>query len=140
MISIANRFDNYDTSQKISINAISSISLRGNFPTISAKQNIGVDELKNQLLSFVNTGAFRNNETNVTDTRHYDSLLKALAEIQNVKYGLETNLCSYLMAIDSKEALYHFEMITGKLQTMNCCGISLPTFVSESKYHKNKQI
>jgi len=102
MISIANRFDNYDTSQKISINAISSISLRGNFPIISAKQNIGVDELKNKLLSFVNTGALRNNETNVTNTRHYDSLVNALAEIQNVKYGLETNLCSYLMVIDSK--------------------------------------
>ena len=57
---------------------------------LSAKENIGVDELKNQLLSFVNTGALRNNETIVTNTRHYDSLLKALDEIQKVKYGLET--------------------------------------------------
>ncbi len=83
--------------------------------TISAKQNIGVDELKNQLLSFVNTGALRNNETIVTNTRHYDSLLKALDEIQKVKYGLETNLSSDLMAIDIKEALYHFGMITGQV-------------------------
>jgi tRNA modification GTPase len=82
---------------------------------ISAKENIGVDELKNQLLSFVNTGALRNNETIVTNTRHYDSLLKALDEIQKVKYGLETNLSSDLMAIDIKEALYHFGMITGQV-------------------------
>ena len=82
---------------------------------ISAKNNIGVDELKNQLLSFVNTGALRNNETIVTNTRHYDSLLKALDEIQKVKYGLETNLSSDLMAIDIKEALYHFGMITGQV-------------------------
>lgn len=82
---------------------------------ISAKQNIGVDELKNQLLSFVNTGALRNNETIVTNTRHYDSLLKALNEIQKVKYGLETKLSSDLMAIDIKEALYHFGMITGQV-------------------------
>ena len=54
---------------------------------ISAKNNLGIDALKNQLLSFVNTGALRNNETIVTNTRHYDSLLKALEEIQKVNYG-----------------------------------------------------
>jgi tRNA modification GTPase len=82
---------------------------------ISAKQSIGIEELKNQLLSFVNTGALRNNETIVTNTRHYDSLLKALEEVTKVKYGLETNLPSDLMAIDIKEALYHFGMITGQV-------------------------
>jgi tRNA modification GTPase len=82
---------------------------------ISAKENIGVDELKNQLLSFVNTGALRNNETIVTNTRHYDSLLKALNEIQKVNYGLQTNISSDLMAIDIREALYHFGMITGEV-------------------------
>lgn len=82
---------------------------------LSAKQKIGIDELKNQLLSFVNTGALRNNETIVTNTRHYDSLLKALDEISKVKYGLETNLSSDLMALDIREALYHFGMITGQV-------------------------
>jgi tRNA modification GTPase len=82
---------------------------------ISAKDNIGVDELKNQLLSFVNTGALRNNETIVTNTRHYDSLLKALEEIQKVNFGLQTNISSDLMAIDIREALYHFGMITGEV-------------------------
>lgn len=83
--------------------------------TISAKNKQGIEELKNQLLSFVNTGALRNNETIVTNTRHYDSLLKALDEIQKVKYGLETNLSSDLMALDIREALYHFGMITGQV-------------------------
>jgi tRNA modification GTPase len=82
---------------------------------ISAKENTGIEELKNQLLSFVNTGALRNNETIVTNTRHYDSLLKALDEIQKVKYGQETNLSSDLMALDIREALYHFGMITGQV-------------------------
>ncbi len=83
--------------------------------TISARENLGVEDLKTQLLSFVNTGALRNNETIVTNTRHYDSLLKALDEIQKVKYCLETNLSSDLMAIDIKEALFHFGMITGQV-------------------------
>jgi tRNA modification GTPase len=82
---------------------------------ISAKNNIGIDELKNQLLSFINTGALRNNETIVTNTRHYDSLLKALEEIQKVKFGLQSNLSSDLMAIDIKQALYYFGEITGEV-------------------------
>lgn len=82
---------------------------------LSAKQKTGIDELKNTLLSFVNTGALRNNETIVTNTRHYDSLLKALDEIQKVKFGLESNISSDLMALDIKEALYHFGLITGQV-------------------------
>ncbi|KGO86892.1 tRNA uridine-5-carboxymethylaminomethyl(34) synthesis GTPase MnmE [Flavobacterium suncheonense] len=82
---------------------------------ISAKEKLGVDELKKELLSFVNTGALRNNETIVTNTRHYDSLLKALEEIQKVKWGLQNNLSSDLMAIDIRQALYYFGEITGQV-------------------------
>jgi tRNA modification GTPase len=110
LVIIGNKADKLDENEKRKIKSeIPAIML------LSAKENIGVDELKNQLLSFVNTGALRNNETIVTNTRHYDSLLKALDEIQKVKYGLETNLSSDLMAIDIKEALYHFGMITGQV-------------------------
>lgn len=86
-----------------------------NILLISAKNKQGIEDLKNQLLSYVNTGALRNNETIVTNTRHYDSLLKALEEIQKVKFGLETNLSSDLMALDIREALYQFGLITGQV-------------------------
>ncbi|MDR7370307.1 tRNA uridine-5-carboxymethylaminomethyl(34) synthesis GTPase MnmE [Flavobacterium aquidurense] len=89
---------------------------------ISAKENIGVEELKNELLSYVNTGALRNNETIVTNTRHYDSLLKALDEIQKVKFGLETNLSSDLIALDIREALYQFGLITGQVSNDELLG------------------
>jgi len=81
---------------------------------ISAKQKVGIEELKNELMSFVNTGALRNNETIVTNTRHYDSLLKALEEIQKVRWGLNSGLSSDLMAIDIRSALYFFGEITGE--------------------------
>ena len=96
-------------------NVLSTFDFRLSTIFISAKNNIGIDELKNQLLSFVNTGALRNNETIVTNTRHYDSLLKALEEIQKVKFGLQSNLSSDLMAIDIKQALYYFGEITGEV-------------------------
>ena len=82
---------------------------------ISAKNKEGIEDLKNALLSFVNTGALRNNETIVTNTRHYDSLLKALEEVQKVKWGLDSGLSSDLMAIDIRSALYFFGEITGEV-------------------------
>jgi tRNA modification GTPase len=110
LVVIGNKADKLNGDQQtIVTNEIPQILL------ISAKEKLGVDDLKQQLLSFVNTGALRNNETIVTNTRHYDSLLKALEEIQKVKYGLQTNLSSDLIAIDIKEALYHFGMITGQV-------------------------
>ena len=96
-------------------NVLSTFDFRLSTIFISAKNNIGIDKLKNQLLSFVNTGALRNNETIITNTRHYDSLLKALEEIQKVKFGLQSNLSSDLMAIDIKQALYYFGEITGEV-------------------------
>jgi tRNA modification GTPase len=42
-------------------------------------------------------------------------LLKALEEITKVKYGLETNLPSDLMAIDIKGSLVSFGTITGQV-------------------------
>lgn len=86
-----------------------------NLLLLSAKNKIGVEELKNALLNFVDTGALRNNETIVTNTRHYDSLLKALEEIEKVKWGLDSNLSADLMAIDIRQALYYFGEITGQV-------------------------
>ncbi|KZE76317.1 tRNA modification GTPase MnmE [Myroides marinus] len=86
-----------------------------NLMLMSAKENLGVEELKQALLGFVNTGALRNNETIVTNTRHYDSLLKALEEIEKVKWGLQTHLSADLMAIDIRQALYFFGEITGQV-------------------------
>ena len=93
-------------------------AIQSTIPTsilISAKNKIGIDELKEALLSFVNTGALRNNETIVTNSRHYDSLLKALEEIQKVKWGLDSDLSSDLIAIDIRTALHYFGEITGEV-------------------------
>jgi tRNA modification GTPase len=89
---------------------------------LSAKNKQGVEELKNQLTSLVNTGALRNNETIVTNTRHYDALLKALDEIQKVQYGIQTHLSSDLLAIDIREALYQFGLITGQVSNDELLG------------------
>src|SRR5690606_26199129 len=83
--------------------------------TISAKENLGVEELKMKLLNFVNTGELRNNNTIVTNSRHYNALLSALEEINKVQEGLNENLSGDLLAIDIRQALYHFGEITGEV-------------------------
>lgn len=81
---------------------------------ISAKEKTGVDALQDKLLHYVNTGALRNNDTIVTNSRHYDALLKAQKEINRVQEGLNQNLTGDLLAIDIREALQYFGEITGE--------------------------
>ena len=100
----------------LSENEISDLTSEiSNLILISAKNKEGIDALKNQLMRLVNTGALRNNETIVTNTRHYDSLLKALEEIQKVQYGLDMGISADLMAIDIRQALFYFGEITGQV-------------------------
>ena len=89
---------------------------------ISAKSGFGVEQLTNKLLNLINTGALRNNETIVTNSRHYDALLKAFEEVQKVKEGLETGLSGDLLAIDIRQALYHFGEITGEITNDDLLG------------------
>ena len=100
-------------------NLQSSIS---NLQLVSAKKGIGLKELEAQLLDFVNTGALRNNETIVTNSRHYDALLKALEEIIKVQEGIDANLSGDLLAIDIRQALYHFGEITGQVSNDELLG------------------
>ena len=117
LIVLANKVDTINDKQKADLKSqIQEVEL------ISAKTNIGVEELKNKLLSFVNTGALKNNDTIVTNTRHYDALLKALEEVSKVKDGLESGLSGDLLAIDIRQALYHFGEITGEITSDDLLG------------------
>jgi tRNA modification GTPase len=99
--------------------------LKGQIPElipISAKEKSGIETLTNQLTSLLNTGALHNNETIVTNSRHYDALLKALNEIKKVDEGIQMGLSSDLMAIDIREALYYFGLITGEVTNDDLLG------------------
>ncbi len=89
---------------------------------LSAKTGEGVDDLKNLLLDFVKTGALKNNETIVTNTRHYDALLKAYEEVDKVQTGLSEGVSGDLLAIDIRQALFHFGEITGEITSDDLLG------------------
>jgi len=88
----------------------------------AAKSGEGITALKTKLLEFVNTGALRNNDTIITNSRHYDSLLKALSDVQRVQQGMDTQISGDLLAIDIRQALYHFGEITGEITSDDLLG------------------
>ncbi|MEZ4802946.1 MAG: tRNA uridine-5-carboxymethylaminomethyl(34) synthesis GTPase MnmE [Gelidibacter sp.] len=117
LIVLANKIDKVNAGQVAEMQSeIPEIQL------LSAKIGLGVEQLTNTLLNLINTGALRNNETIVTNTRHYDALLKAFEEIIKVKHGLDTNLSGDLLAIDIRQALYHFGEITGEITNDDLLG------------------
>lgn len=117
LLIIANKIDTLDDIQLTELKAqIEDVQL------LSAKTGFGVDQLTQKLLNLINTGALRNNETIVTNTRHYDALLKAFEEIQKVKHGLDSGLSGDLLAIDIRQALYHFGEITGEITNDDLLG------------------
>ena len=89
---------------------------------LSAKTGKGVQELQDKLLQYVNTGELRNNNTIVTNSRHYNALLSALEEINRVEEGLNAELSGDLLAIDIRQALQHFGEITGEITNDDLLG------------------
>lgn len=122
MLIVANKVDQLSAEEKEEVSQSLGTIQHIDALMISAKNNEGVEDLKEKLIGFVNTGALNNNETIVTNARHYDALLKAFEEIQKVKYGLETGLSGDLMAIDIRQALFHFGEITGEITSDDLLG------------------
>jgi len=122
LIVLANKVDKLSEAEKQELNVDLSAVEESHYHLLSAKHNTGVEELKQLLLSFVNTGALKNNDTIVTNTRHYDALLKAFEEILKVKEGLDNGLSGDLLAIDIRQTLYHFGEITGEISSDDLLG------------------
>ncbi|CAM1352873.1 tRNA uridine-5-carboxymethylaminomethyl(34) synthesis GTPase MnmE [Tenacibaculum halocynthiae] len=81
---------------------------------LSAKQKTGIDELRSELTSLVNTGALSNNETIVTNSRHFEALNNALIAITSVQQGIDLEISTDLFSIDIRECLRHLGNITGE--------------------------
>ena len=80
-----------------------------------AKENKGIEILKERLLTFVNTKEITNNETLVTNLRHYDELQLTLHEINTVISGIKKGVTGDFLAINIRQALLHLGSITGEV-------------------------
>ncbi|MBC8474117.1 MAG: tRNA uridine-5-carboxymethylaminomethyl(34) synthesis GTPase MnmE, partial [Cryomorphaceae bacterium] len=96
---------------KIDLNAVKEDLKHAIF--ISAKNNEGIETLKERLLTFVNTKELSNNETIVTNLRHYEELQLTLHEINTIINGLHKGISGDFLAINIRQALFHLGSITG---------------------------
>ncbi len=82
---------------------------------ISAKNNEGIDKLK-QTLFTATVHATTNAENNiVTNARHLESLKNISASLTAIKEGLDANISGDLLSSDIRAALYHLGEITGEV-------------------------
>ena len=84
---------------------------------ISALKNTGIDKLKNKLISFYKSQKSSNNDTIITNARHYNELKNTLTEINAIIEGLENNTSSDFLTINIRQALFHLGSITGEVNT-----------------------
>tara|TARA_B100000795_G_scaffold230871_1_gene188472 strand:- start:863 stop:2257 length:1395 start_codon:yes stop_codon:yes gene_type:complete len=108
LLVIANKVDTLSLEQKNTLQ----LEIE-NLILLSAKNKIGIDALKEELTSLVNIGALSNNETIVTNSRHFEALNNALIAITSVQQGIDLEISTDLFSIDIRECLRHLGAITG---------------------------
>ena len=90
---------------------------------ISAKQKLGIDELKELLISTQNHNkTIETNATLVTNIRHYQALMDAQVALYRVEDGLANGIPTDLVAQDIREAIYHLGSIVGEINTEEVLG------------------
>ena len=82
--------------------------------TLSAKNKSGINTLKDALVQHMHRNNYQD-ESIITNSRHYAALTNALTEIGKVQEGMENQLSSDLLAIDLRQALFHLGEITGEV-------------------------
>jgi tRNA modification GTPase len=84
--------------------------------SISAKTGIGIDLLKHKLVELVIGNYDIQNETIVSNARHYDALRKTAVALENVSMGLENGTTGDFIALDIRAAMRSLGNIIGEIE------------------------
>ncbi|MDZ4750232.1 MAG: tRNA uridine-5-carboxymethylaminomethyl(34) synthesis GTPase MnmE [Flavobacteriales bacterium] len=86
-----------------------------NLVCISAKSNIGMEELKHLLLIESRPELLNSGETIVMNARHHRALGQAREALDCALQGIENGLTNDLLMVDIRQALHHLGSITGQI-------------------------
>lgn len=84
---------------------------------IAAKQKLGVEELKANLLHLVNISSLNTNETILTNIRHVEALRQTEEALNRVLENVDNPITSDFLAMDIKQALHYLGEIVGEVTT-----------------------
>ena len=82
---------------------------------ISAKKNIGINDLKKKLIELSSINKLSNQTTIITNTRHLQELKNTRNEVNLIISALDNNISSEFIASNIREALNHLGSITGSI-------------------------
>lgn len=105
VIAVANKADVFKKESSFGKNEI----------IISAKENIGIDELKEALFIMATGSGLNTENVVITNARHYAALTEVAKSLQEIKRGLENRISGDLLAPDIRTSLYYLGEITGEI-------------------------
>jgi tRNA modification GTPase len=82
---------------------------------ISAKQRIGIQELKTALFNQTVQSSLESDSTIITSSRHYEALQQVEQSLVDINHGLDIHLSGDLLALDIRRCLYYLGEITGEI-------------------------
>lgn len=106
VIVVANKTDTYNE------------QLNEQFPYgifISAKEKIGIDELKAALFEMAAGTGLNTENVVVTNARHFEALMEISKSLEEIKSGLNNHISGDFLSIDINRCLYYLGSITGEI-------------------------
>ncbi len=104
---VANKYDNEQQPH--------SLDIEQSLLYISAKQQKGIEALKNTLFNNTVQSGTTTEDTIVTNARHYEALQQVNDSLTDIKNGLDNGLPGDLLALDIRRCLYYLGEITGEI-------------------------
>lgn len=84
---------------------------------ISAKQGIGIDNLRTRLREIMDTSKLNASSVVVSNMRHYSALKSASDALSDARRGIDSNTPSDLLSEDIRRIIHHLGEITGEITT-----------------------
>jgi tRNA modification GTPase len=89
---------------------------------ISAKEHLGIDELKHKLGEIIMKEKLSTGNVIITNIRHYEAMIRVSESLDRVLSGLENQIPSDLIAIDIRQAIHYLGEITGEITSDEILG------------------
>ncbi|MBP6022117.1 tRNA uridine-5-carboxymethylaminomethyl(34) synthesis GTPase MnmE [Ferruginibacter sp.] len=82
---------------------------------ISAKEQQGINLLKQKLVDKIIKGNLTTENTIVTNARHYEALQQVQQSLSEIRIGMDNNIPGDLLALDIRRCLHYISEITGDI-------------------------
>ena len=90
--------------------------------SLSAKEGIGIDALKAEMVKVVVGEMDLENDTIIANARHHEALIKTAEALEKANTGLHDGTTGDFIAMDIRQAMFHLGSITGDISTDDLLG------------------